>query len=172
MRECQPTAPSPRRTPGQVVQSLAGYLEAQQEIRRAASWVLTLLAQEEARPMVQRKPEMTWPPPAEPSASMEQFPGQWKKGLLATADEIQLGLASMHERGHDKVMLEDVAHDVANGVVAVANRQAVRTYGHWPTQQNREFDGLVVAKFDILAKELVDWINEQRLKDPVVDVKA
>ena len=151
---------------------MAGYLEAQQEIRRAAGWVLTLLAQEEALPMVQRKPEMTWPPPAEPSASMEQFPGQWKKGLQSAANEIQLGLASMHERGHDKQLLEEVAHDAASAVQAVANRRAVRTYGYWPTMQNIKFDERVVGEFDILARKLIEWINEQRLKDPQVDLKA
>jgi hypothetical protein len=184
MRERQPMAPrSTRRTPAQANQALAVYLEDEQEARRAASWVLTLLAQEEALPLEQRRPEMTWPPPAEPSAAMEIWPGAWRKGLQGAALEIKVDLENM-DRGdrccdsptqaetYRKDTLRDLAHDVAAGVKAVAFRRAVRTYGHWPALSTPEFEDIELGEFDILARKLIEWINEQRLKDPVIDVKA
>jgi hypothetical protein len=168
------------RNPNQATQTLAGYLEAEQEARRAASWVLTLLAQEEALPIVQRRPEMTWPPPADPPAAMELWPGAWKKGLQGAASEIKLDLENMDRvcdspteaETHRKDALRDLAHDVAAGVRAVATRRAVRTYGHWPTLTTPEFDTLELSEFDILAGQLIKWINEQRLKDPSINLKA
>lgn len=169
-----------RRTPAQANQTLAGYLEAEQEARRAASWVLTLLVQEEALPLEQRRPEMTWPPPAEPSAAMEIWPGAWKKGLQGAALEIKVDLENM-DRVFDspteaetrrKDALRDLAHDVAAGVKAVAFRRAVRTYGHWPSLSTPEFEDIELGEFDILAGQLIKWINAQRANDPQVDVKA
>jgi hypothetical protein len=169
-----------RRTPAQANQTLAVYLEEEQEARRAASWVLTLLAHEEALPLEQRRPEMTWPPPAEPAA-MEIWPGAWKKGLQSVALEIKLDLENMDKgcggsfaevETRRKDTLRDLAHDVAAGVKAVAFRRAVRTYGHWPALSTPEFEHLELGEFDILAGQLIKWINEQRLKDPVIDLKA
>ena len=166
MRECQPMAPSTRRTPDQVTQSLAVYLEAEREARRAANWALTLLALEEALPSERRRPEMTWPPPAEIPAAMEPYPGAWKKGLEDVSRDIKVDLENTNAEQRSVSFLEEalrnLAHDVASAVRAVAHRRAVRTYGHWPTRHDSQLDNMVVAEFDILAGQLIKWINEQR----------
>jgi hypothetical protein len=158
-------APSTRRTPDQVTQTLAAYLEAEREARRAAGWALTLLAVEEALPPERRRPEMTWPPPVDPPAAMEPYPGAWKKGLEDMSREIKVDLENINEQRSVSFLEEamrNLAHDVASAVWAVAHRRAVRTYGHWPTRQDSQLDNMVVAEFDILAGQLIKWINEQR----------
>ena len=151
---------------------LARYLEAENEAQRAASWVMNLLVLEMGKSPGQKRRPMTWPPPDRLDSSMEPFPGAWKKGLANCLEAIRQGLASMEDRGHDQEARRELANDVAEGLSAVAMRQAVAVTGYWPTVAGTAFQALESDKFNSLAVELISWINKERAKDPVLDVKA
>jgi hypothetical protein len=149
------------------VVALADYIENAEEGSRAASWVATRLRQAiDRRKMVLSKikrEKLTWPPPEAHSCDH-----LWKSKEMLQESLNEL----VQDMNSETPAPGNLTMYLAEGLKSVAWDVTVEVTGLYPSGDDPVFENELYSSFNALASELIEWINEQRLKDPKVDVKA
>ena len=150
--------------------SLASYMEETGEAPRAASWVATRINNAICRRQKVASElnggKLTWPP-SRPHL-VEDKKVIALKGAFAELHK-SLNTTPTDVRG--------LAHDLAHGVYTLAWDLASEATVLWPNSKRTsnvwpEFEHELNISFNALAKELIEWINSQRVKQVVVDLQA